>query len=63
MAYWLMGYREAETLEREEKGEGCDGVLAYGDIEGRRFGNVGLCMVLCKVWLVVGDGKMWYDGE
>ena len=45
-----MGCGEAETLERE-KGEVCDGVLVFGDIEGRRFGNVGLRKCARFGWL------------
>ncbi len=51
MAYWLLGYREAKILEREEKREVCDGVLVFGDIEGRRFGNVGLGKYVRFGWL------------
>ncbi len=32
---------------------------------GWRGGEVWKCGLeeMCKVWLVVGEGKMWYDGE
>lgn len=34
-AYWLLGYREAENLEREEKEEVCNGELGIGGMERR----------------------------
>ncbi len=34
-ANWLLGYREAETMEREEKGEVCNGGLGIGGMERR----------------------------
>lgn len=44
-AYWLLGYREAEILEREEKGEVCNDELGIGcgeagDLEMRAWGNM-----------------------
>lgn len=31
-------------------------------VEKREIWKCGLGRI-CKVWLVVGEGKMWYDGE
>lgn len=64
MAFFCLGRRKTKDFSAcgVYQGNVCDGVLAFGVWRGGDFGE-GVLMVLCKVWLVVGEGKMWYDGE